>query len=94
MSWIVTSVGRPSAVKAALVSQFEQSKRNVAHYEPELKSVELAEQLVNAELDHSVAVGAKAVTVSASGSASKGSETYPGTNQLSVSVQPIYNFQE
>jgi hypothetical protein len=94
MSWSLSGVGKPAALKARLQPQFEQAKKNVAHIEHEAKTVELAEQLVNGELDFLAQQNAAAVTVSASGSASIGSPTYPGNSQVNVDVKPIYGFVE
>jgi hypothetical protein len=95
MSWSLSGVGKPAALKAKLQPQFEQAKKNVAHVEHEVKAVELAEQLVNGELDFLAEQAAPTpVTVSAGGSASNGNHAYPRTSQVTVSVQPIYGFAE
>jgi hypothetical protein len=95
MSWSLSGAGKPAALKAKLQPQFEQAKKNVAHVEHEVKAVELAEQLVNGELDFLAAHATPtAVTVTAGGSASNGNDTYPRSSQVNVSVQPIYGFVE
>jgi hypothetical protein len=92
MSWSLGAAGKPAAVKVKLQQQFEQAKKNVAHIAHEVKTVELAEQLVNSELDFlAESTPPGVVTVSASGSAS----TYtPRSSQVMVNVQPIYGFVE
>lgn len=95
MSWSLSGAGKPAALKAKLESQFAQAKKNVAHVEHEVKAVELAEQIVNGELDFLADQATPtAVTVTAGGSVSNGSETYPRSSQINVSVQPIYGFVE
>jgi hypothetical protein len=92
MSWSVDAVGTPEAVRAKLVEKFTQAKRNVHSNVHEAKTVELAEQLVNAELDYCHEQGCAAVTVSAGGSCSAKSGTWAGQSQLSIKVSPIFEF--
>jgi hypothetical protein len=94
MSWSVTAIGRPKAVKESLAKQFENAKRQTAHIPEEQKSVETIEQLVNTQLDFADSVGSGAVQVSASGSCSKGSGSYPGATQMAVDLKTIYGFVE
>jgi hypothetical protein len=92
MSWSVSALGKPAAVKGVLAKAFESAKQSTANYEHERLSVEAAETLVNRELDHAVTEGVKAVTVSASGSAHKASGSWPGSNQVRIIVEPIFGF--
>lgn len=93
MSWSVVATGKADAVKRFLASQFENCKRQTANIPHEQKSVELIEQIVNDQLDYLMSMGsAKAVSVSASGSAYKSGNE--GSTQTKMEVTPIYNFVE
>lgn len=70
MSWSVHSVGKASAVKAALASQFDSAKQSTASVPHECESVASVESIVNGQLDFLVlAKTPHAVRVTASGSA-------------------------
>jgi hypothetical protein len=92
MSWSVSAVGKPAAVKKQLANSFEQAKKNVAHVPHEAAAVAAVESLVNAELDFQSDNGIEAVRVEAGGSACVKGASYPGNSQVSVKVEPIYCF--
>lgn len=94
MSWSVSAVGKPAAVSASIERQFAST----SCAEPE-ETVRQAARVVVA-----AAIAAQrpdcAVQVSASGSMStsynEDLKTWgaPFTNQLSITVQPLYGFLE
>lgn len=97
MSWSVSSVGKPSAVKAALVKQFAQAKDNTKSMPHEHSTVLAIEQAVNAELDFLAQFQGVAVKVEGNGSAyinSNAAGDKSGSSQMAVSVQPLYGFVE
>ncbi len=107
MSWSVSAVGKPAAVKAALVASFEQAKRNTANMPHEQAGVNAAEAAVNAELDFLATInnpGPVAVKVEASGHAYYTDVNEPvgdavktkrsGSSSFSVKVEPLYGFVE
>jgi hypothetical protein len=97
MSWSVTAVGRPKAVKAALVQQFADAKKSCAWIPEEAASVGHAEDFVNAQLDLLAPDPKSAVRVSASGSAAKESEHQSTVSRYassSITVENIYGFVE
>lgn len=93
MSWSVHAVGKPAAVKIALVQQFAAAKQSTAGIRHENVSVDYVEQIVNDQLDFLVDIPNMAVTVAASGSAYK-SGSGVGSSQISVKVDPIYGWVE
>lgn len=95
MSWSVSAIGKPTAVKNALVKQFEQAKSQTSHIPAETESVTLIEQLVNKQLDFLAAASAGAVKVVCSGSCSPGNPpAWPGSTQVKAEVETIYGFVE
>lgn len=90
MSWSVNAVGRPAAVKTALVQQFENAKKSTANVPHELASVGLIEQIVNDQLDFLADVPNVAVNVAANGSAYKSGQN--GSSSVRVSVEPLHGW--
>lgn len=95
MSWSVSCVGKPAAVKAALVAQFENARKGTASVPHEQQSVAFVEQLVNDQLDFLTAIPKMAVRVEAGGSAYKSAgPPVSGSTSLKVDVQPLYGWVE
>lgn len=95
MSWSVSSIGKPAAVKAALAAQFESAKKSTANVPHEQESVGLVEQIVNGQLDFLTDIPNVAVRVDANGSAYK--STVPpvsGSTSIKVEVTPLYGWVE
>lgn len=91
MSWSVSSIGKAGAVRKEIAGQFD---RQSACAEPEESVRQAAKQLIDASLagqDENTAV-----RVSASGSQSfKDWSAKTGvSNQLTISIDPQYNFVE
>ena len=70
MSWSVTSIGPPAAVKAALIGQWAAARANplVVNSPSQLATIGALQQAVTGQLDFLIAQGQAAVQVSASGS--------------------------
>jgi len=92
MSWSVSAVGKPSAVRDAIAKQFTNSGKCS---EPEESIRQAAAAIIDKALE---AQGDKvALNVSASGSQSADYSTAPPTvtsNSLKISVDVIYGFVE
>ena len=91
MSWSVSAIGKPAAVKAALAPQFQRAKDGTANIAAEQAAVAYVEAAVNVQLDF-LAGGAKppAVQVTASGSArSDGS-----ASEVRMEVKTLHGFVE
>ena len=94
MSWSVSAVGKPAAVKASLAKQFESAKQSTKQMPHENAAVGNVEAIVNGELDFlGQCANASAVTVSASGSAYRSTDG-SGSTQVKLEVSPIYGFVE
>lgn len=77
MSWSVSSIGKPSAVKALLAEQFSAAKLGTAQIPLEQAAVAAIEVAVNSQLDFLADVPGVAVHVQASGSVCKDGATTP-----------------
>ena len=94
MSWSVSAVGKPAAVKVALAKQFEHAKSGTRHIPHEHESVGQVEAIVNGQLDFLAArTSPMAVQVSGSGSASQASDG-GGSTEVRLEVKPLYGFVE
>lgn len=98
MSWSVSALGKPAAVKKYLAAQFESAKRATAGIPEENLGVASVEALVNAQLDFAVANLVGAVKVEASGSFCRGSKSelasWPGSCQTKLDIQSMFGFVE
>ena len=93
MTWSVNAVGKPLAVKAALVAQFKQAYVGTAHMPHEQATVAAAEQMVNTELDFLAGCKGVAVHVQGGGSAYKDTQGN-GSTSMTLKVEPLYGFVE
>jgi hypothetical protein len=94
MSWSVSAIGKPAAVKAALVQQFESARNATKHFQHEQDSVRHCESIINGELDFLAArTNPVAVRVEASGSAYSNADGV-GSTQVKLEVTPLYGFVE
>lgn len=94
MSWSVSAVGRPEAVKQSLAKQFESAKSATSYILHEQRSVAIIESLVNNELDAiKDADRMKVVKVEANGTASSQNGRVL-SSQVSLKIEPIYGFVE
>jgi hypothetical protein len=94
MSWSVSAIGKPAAVKIALAKQFESAKNSTKNMPHENESVGAIETIVNGELDFLAArTNPLAVQVTGSGSAYYSSDG-TGSTQLQFEVKPIHGFVE
>lgn len=91
MSWSVSALGRPAAVKSSLAKQFESAKLSTASIPEENLGVVSIEALVNAQLDFALTNKVGAIKVEASGSFCRGS-SYSGSCQTKLDIQSLYNF--
>jgi len=98
MSWSVSAIGKPPAVKATLTKQFDRAKNATKGIPTEAEAVALAEQLVNNQLDFAIAQGVGAIKVDVYGSISPASKaelsSYPASCKVKVEVQSFYAFVE
>jgi len=93
MSWSVSCLGKPSAVKSALAKQFEAAKRSTASVPDEQKAVEFAEQIANLAMDFLVDVPGIAARVSGGGSAYKSSgPPTSGSFGFKLEIEQLYGF--
>jgi len=94
MSWSVSAVGKPAAVKASLAKQFESAKQSTKSVPHEQESVGSIESVVNGQLDFMAArKEPSAVQVSASGSAWSDANG-AGSTQVEMKVMPLHGFVE
>lgn len=97
MSWSVSAVGKPAAVKAALQPQFQYAKGSTSHIAHEQASVCSVEEIVNGQLDFMAShAPTTPVTVKASGSASVAPKdaSWESYTQIALEVIPINGFIE
>ena len=100
MSWSVSAIGKPGAVKASLATQFAAAKESTKYIPQEQASVAGIEAAVNAQLDLMASAAVlNAVSVSASGSASvrKNGDSQPPTTvtaTISLDFKTLYGFVE
>ena len=91
MSWSVSAVGKPPAVRASIAERFTRNKCS----EPEESIRQAAAAIIDKAIE---AQGDKvALQVDASGSQSADYSTQPptvGSNTLHIKLQPIYGFVE
>lgn len=93
MSWSVNAVGKASAVKAALVKQFEYAKNGTVSVPHEHESVKLVEQIVIGQLDFLASIDPPvAVLVQANGSAYRNPNS--GHSSIQLKVEPLQGFVE
>ena len=92
MSWSVVVVGKPAAVKAAATEQFNTLQQTLT-VEHELRTVALAQQIVENELDFLATIEPTvAVRVDCHGSAWKPASGPGGSSSVSILVDPNHNF--
>lgn len=91
MSWSVSAVGKPAAVKASLATQFENAKKNTAWCKPESESVGHIESAVNVLLDSMLQT--QAVSVSANGSCHNDNGILRSAD-TSITFKTLYGFVE
>jgi hypothetical protein len=95
MSWSVNAIGKPSAVKAHLETQFAAAKLGTEHIPQERDSVAAIEAAVNSQLDFLAEVPGIAVHVQAGGSAWKGvTAQLQGSATCNLKFETIYGFVE
>ncbi len=95
MTWSVSSVGKPAAVKASLASQFASAKKGTEGYPHECESVSLIEKIVNDQLDFLGALSpVPAVRVSAHGSCWKPASGAGGDSSVKLEVAVVPGFVE
>ena len=105
MSWSVSAIGKPAAVKAVLGPAFENAKKNTANMPHKQAGVNAAEAAVNAALDFLASInspGPVVVRVEAGGHAyytdTPATETEPatrtGSSSFNLKIEPLYGFVE
>ena len=92
MSWSVSAIGKPAAVKKSLAGQFDQAKKQTARLPHESESVALIEQIVNGQLDYVADLPGVVTQVAAQGSAYK--QGTQGNSEVALTVKQIYGFVE
>lgn len=85
MSWSVAAKGAPHLLFAVVAEQANQARENCKALDHEVQQITAAEAVVNNELTFHNAVGTKAVTVSAYGSAYRNPTA--GSSEVTVSVR-------
>lgn len=70
MSWSISAIGKPAALKAALVKEFASRKESCKNVPHKVEAIGIAEQLVNNQLDFMAGLTNPGIAkVEASGSA-------------------------
>jgi hypothetical protein len=92
MSWNVSSIGKATAVKAALVKQFASAQESTKNVPEEQGAVVQAEVIVNTALDFLADVPGVCVRVSGGGSAYKSGSSCAFSFKLEI--DQVYGFVE
>lgn len=92
MSWSVSAIGKPFAVKAALAVQFAVAKSSTQHIAQECDAVAAIEAAVNSQLDFLADVPEIAVHVRANGSVHKHGTS--GSANCSLTFETIHGFKD